>query len=85
MSAAEVIEELKSLSNPDRLAIIEAATRLIREELYGEAHAAPEAHDWMAVRGIAPHLLGAEDAQAWVSRTRREDSEHRERQWKGAP
>jgi hypothetical protein len=31
-----------------------------------------ERHDWMSVRGIAPHLLNGEDAQEWVSRTRRE-------------
>jgi hypothetical protein len=33
MSAIEVIEQLKSLSNPERLAVIEAATRLVREDL----------------------------------------------------
>jgi hypothetical protein len=33
MSAREVIEQLKSLSNPERLAIIEAATRLVRDDL----------------------------------------------------
>lgn len=33
MSAAELVEQLKQLSNPERLLVIEAATRLIREEL----------------------------------------------------
>lgn len=33
MSAGDLIEQLKSLSNPERLAVIEAATRLVREEL----------------------------------------------------
>ena len=36
--------------------------------------------DWMSIRGIAPNLLGGEDAQEWVSRTRREGDEHREQQ-----
>ena len=36
--------------------------------------------DWMALRGISRDLLGGEDAQAWVSRTRRESDEQREHQ-----
>ncbi len=44
-----------------------------------------ERHDWMSVRGIAPNLLGGEDAQEWVSRTRREADESREKQWKRNP
>jgi hypothetical protein len=38
---------------------------------------------WRDIRGLVrPSLLG-EDAQAWVSRTRREADEHRKRQWEG--
>ena len=33
MSAAEVMEQLKQLSNPERLEVIEAATRLVRDNL----------------------------------------------------
>ena len=33
---------------------------------------------WLELGGIAPDLLDGEDAQEWVSRTRREDSCHRE-------
>ncbi len=33
MSAAEVVEQLKCMSNAERLAVIEAATRLVRETL----------------------------------------------------
>lgn len=33
MSATELLDELKHLSNADRLAVIEAATRLIRQDL----------------------------------------------------
>jgi hypothetical protein len=42
----------------------------------------PELHDWMSLRGVAPDLLDGEDAQTWVSRTRRESDEDRERQWR---
>jgi len=33
---------------------------------------------WRDLGGIAPNLFDGEDAQEWVSRTRKEDSEHRE-------
>ena len=39
-------------------------------------------YDWMALRGIAPNLMEGEDAQEWVTRTRREEDERREKQWK---
>lgn len=36
---------------------------------------------WSDIRGAAPYpLTGEEDAQAWVSRTRRESDEHRHNQ-----
>jgi hypothetical protein len=37
-------------------------------------------HDWLNAAGIAPYPLTGEDAQAWVTRTRRESDEQRERQ-----
>jgi hypothetical protein len=41
-----------------------------------------EHHDWMSLRGVAPDILNGEDAQTWVSRTRRESDEDREGQWR---
>ena len=40
---------------------------------------APERPKWSEIRGLFAHPLTGEDAQAWVSRTRRESDEHRER------
>jgi hypothetical protein len=40
---------------------------------------------WAEIRGAAPYPLLGEDAQAWVSRTRQEGDEHRERQWRSGP
>ena len=34
MSRSELLEELKRLSNADRLTVIESATRMIREQLH---------------------------------------------------
>jgi hypothetical protein len=45
----------------------------------------PGRRSWREIRGVAPNLLCGEDAQEWVSRTRREDTEHREKQWGREP
>jgi hypothetical protein len=45
MSTAEVLEQLKHLSNAERLAVIEAASRLIRQDLLAgpsDPHAAQD-------------------------------------------
>jgi hypothetical protein len=39
MSTPELLEQLKYLSNPERLAVIETATRLLREDLTAQAAA----------------------------------------------
>ena len=36
MSVAELVQEIKRLSNPDRLKLIEAASALVREDLITE-------------------------------------------------
>ena len=36
----------------------------------------------MEFRGMVPHPYLGEDAQAWVSRSRREDDDHRQKQWR---
>jgi hypothetical protein len=38
----------------------------------------PQAFAWAQLAGSAPRLLGGQDAQAWVSASRREDDEARE-------
>lgn len=38
---------------------------------------------WSDLKGMAPYPLFGEDAQEWVSRTRQEGSEHRERLLRG--
>lgn len=35
-------------------------------------------YDWLDLEGMAPNLLEGEDAQTWVSRTRKADTETRE-------
>jgi hypothetical protein len=38
-------------------------------------------HKWRDIRGMATYPLLGEDAQEWVSRTRRESDEQRQMQW----
>ena len=84
LSVEEIYHQhIKPLPAAERLRLIEmAAHDLMTQPVEGEQL---EHHDWMSVRGIAPNLLGGEDAQEWVSRTRREADEHRERQRKRKP
>lgn len=42
MSTLEVLDQLEQLTNSERLAVIETATRLIREELADQARSARE-------------------------------------------
>jgi hypothetical protein len=58
------------------------AKRLLRERATLESAAESESQfDWQSIRGVAPNLLAGEYAQQWITRTRREADEHRERQW----
>jgi hypothetical protein len=83
-TAEEIYEQVvKPLPATERLRLVEKVVHDLwvqppeRESL--------QRHDWMSIRGVAPNLLGGEDAQEWVSRTRREADEHREKQWRREP
>jgi len=45
----------------------------------------PPRRAWREIRGAAAYPLTGEDAQAWVSRTRREDDEERARRYQYRP
>ena len=76
----EQVEALAAqLPREDRLRLAE---KILTDLRTSPPSGEPGGFDWMAVRGIAPNLLGGEDAQQWVSRTRREADEHREKQWR---
>jgi hypothetical protein len=81
LSVEEIYQQhVQSLSPAERLRLIEITAHELVTPLAKSVSS--ERHDWIAVRGIAPNLLEGEDAQAWVSRTRSEADESRERQWK---
>src|SRR5882672_7741447 len=81
---ARISERLGQLiSAEERLRLVERIVHQLSAASAGnEPH---ERYDWMSLRGIAPNLLEGEDAQSWVSRTRSEADEDRERQWRREP
>ena len=71
---------LREVQPVERLRLVEKiAHDLSLADQGGEVE---ERFDWRDAAGIAPNLLDGEDAQEWVSRTRREADEEREKQWK---
>lgn len=70
------------LSAAERLQLVEKIVHgLATSASAGEMR--PRRH-WSEIRGIVPYPMCGEDAQEWVSRTRRESDEHREKQWRRA-
>ena len=84
LSVEEIYEQIvRSLSPAEQAQLLEKIAHNLSQQI--PAGEPQERYDWMSVRGIAPHLLAGEDAQAWVSRSRREADEHRERKVRGKP
>lgn len=70
---------IRQLPAAEQLRIVER----IAQELSSPDQEIAESYDWMAVRGIAPSLLGSQDAQEWVSALRRDSDAHRELSQRG--
>ena len=78
-SIENMLKQADRLSPTERLWL---ATRLIegvRRELPGKTK---KRLKWRDLRGILPYPAFGEDAQTYISRTRRADTEHRDRQLK---
>jgi hypothetical protein len=81
MSVDAIYEQfVKSLPVAERMRLVE----IIAHDLTAEATLSPstERPKWSDYRGMVQHPMCGEDAQAWVSRTRRESDESREKQLK---
>lgn len=80
MSAAvsEILKQAELLSTDEQLIL---AAMLI-EQARKKAAVPNEQYKWLDVMGAAPYPLVGEDAQAWVTRTRQEGDDERERQWR---
>jgi hypothetical protein len=70
----EIIEQADTLDDDEKLQPIMHLAQSVRRS----APADRAGRDWLELLGAAPYPLLGEDAQAWVSRTRRESDEARE-------
>jgi hypothetical protein len=68
----ELIRRAERLSPEDRQRLLEHLSHSVST---GRVH-----RQWREIRGEAAYPLLGEDAQTWVSRTRREGDEHRQSQ-----
>ena len=71
----EIMKRVESLSLDEQLQLMAYLADRSRRAEQGTKRA----RDWQEIRGAAPYPLVGEDAQRWVSRTRREGDEARER------
>ena len=76
-AVSEILKQAEPLSTDEQLIL---AAMLIEQ---ARKKAAPsERYKWLDVMGAAPYPLVGEDAQAWITRTRQEGDDERERQWR---
>jgi hypothetical protein len=71
----EVLRQAEQLAPEERLALVQK----VMEGLEKPAAIVQQKARWSDLKGLAPYPMMEEDAQEWVSRTRREADEHRER------
>jgi hypothetical protein len=77
---SRLIRQAESLSRDERLRL---ALHLLKPARKVSAASTPR-RKWIEICGLAASPMAGEDAQHWVSRTRRESDQEREPQWKPA-
>lgn len=84
LTTAEQIYEriVKPLSTNERLRLVEMIVHNLTAQ---PAEAEPPKRHWREIRGMVAYPMCGEDAQEWVSRTRREADEHREKPLRREP
>ncbi|MEB3886092.1 hypothetical protein [Lyngbya sp. CCY1209] len=73
---AQVLREIEQLNPEEQLQVISHATELVKRQT--STHGKPR-RKWLDIAGNAPYSLVGEDAQEWVTRTRGESQQHRDR------
>ena len=80
MSVEQVYEQhVKPLEAAEQLRLVEK----IVQELALNGQPPKRRRYWREIRGMVQHPMCGEDAQAWISRSRQEDDEHREEVLRG--
>lgn len=73
----ELMRQSNALTNDEKMDLLIYLAQGIKQGYQKKSR------KWSEICGIAPGLMQGEDAQEWVSRTRREATEHRERVIRG--
>ncbi len=74
----EIAEQAEMLTPEQQLYLI----ALLAGKAQRAVQFSPVRRRWREICGAAPYPAVGEDAQVWVSRTRQEDDEDRERRWR---
>lgn len=83
VSLEQVATLAAQLPPADKLRLVEQIVHELASRPAGVE--TPRRRCWREIRGMVAYPFFGEDAQAWVSRTRREADEQRERQWRRTP
>jgi hypothetical protein len=85
MSAAlfdHLVEQTEQLTLEEQLALVARIVERARNNAKTKVPSATgKRNRWLDASGLVKEPLFLEDAQAWVTRTRQEGDEQRERQW----
>jgi hypothetical protein len=65
----QVLQEIEQLTIAEQLEVISYATEQLKQQTVAQTK--PK-RKWLDLAGTAPYPMMGEDAQAWVTRTRRE-------------
>jgi hypothetical protein len=85
VSLEQVAALAAKLSLADRLRLIEAIAHDLVTPSASPEGEPPRRRSWREIRGIVAYPMCGEDAQEWVSRTRREGDEQREKALRRRP
>ncbi len=78
-SLEKILSEIEQLTPEEQLTVMGHLVERVKKHI---TQAQPK-RKWSDLKGMAPYPLLGEDAQEWVSRTRRKGDEHRERLLRG--
>jgi hypothetical protein len=75
----QLLQQVEQLAPEERLELIQQIAQGLKKS---EVAVRPKPR-WSDLKGMAPYPMMGEDAQEWVSRTRREADEHRSQVLRG--
>jgi hypothetical protein len=73
-----ILSEIEKLTPFEQLTVMEHLVERMKKNI-----TKPHKAKWSDLKGMAPYPLAGEDAQEWVSQTRRYGNEHREHLLRG--